>query len=446
MSVPRSVPPVGSTPAPRVPSAVDTTLANGLRVVAVRRRGVPRFEVRLRVPLVRGTVGTAGIVRLLPETLLSGAAGRSSLDIARRLEELGADLQAGSDVETLYVSGSGLTATAEEFLALMADVVAAPSFPDDEVAIERERVAHELTITQSQPAAVAGAAACHRLYGRHPYGRGLVAPDAVRKLGRSGLRRAHGERVGASGAVLVLVGDLDARKAVREVERAFGAWDAGPPPTGVGTVGAFSPGPIVLVDRPGAVQTNIRVIGPAIGRADPGFAPLSTALTAFGGYFSSRLTSNIRERRGYTYSPGARIDHWRTASHVLVVADVATEVTAPALVEVNYELARMASAPLDDGELGAAQRYLVGNLAMAIQTQAGLASYLAVLLSQGLDLTYLRTQPKAIEKVSLASAHEAAGAFFGPGRLATVLVGDAARIQRDVEALAPVVVEEPAAG
>jgi len=424
-----------------VPTVGDRTLANGLRVIAVRRPGVPRFEIRLRVPLVRGSVADAGRTRLLPEALLSGTAERSSLEIARRLEELGADLNAASDVETLYVNGSALTSTAGDFFDLLADVVLAPEFPTAEVAIERERVAHELTITQSQPAAVASAAAARRLYGSHPYGRGFTPPDAVRKIGRAGLVRAHADRVRPAGATLVVVGDLRPERAAAEAERVFGAWSPGAPVTGAPAPPPFSTGPVLLVDRPGAVQTNIRMVGPAVSRRDPWYAALSAALTAFGGYFSSRLTINIRERRGFTYSPGARMDHWQSSSHLFVAADVATEVTAPALAEIDYELARMAASPLDEEELVAVQRYLVGNLLTAVQTQAGLATYLAVLVGQGLGITYLRDQPRLIERVTLASAHEAGARFLGPPRLATILVGDAARILDRVSSLADVVVE-----
>jgi predicted Zn-dependent peptidase len=196
--------------------------------------------------------------------------------------------------------------------------------------------------------------------------------------------------------------------------------------------------PALLVDRPGAVQTTVRMGGAAPLRSDPDYPAAKLANLVFGGYFSSRLVANIRERRGYTYSPRSAIEHGVAGSLLTVAADVATEVTAPALLEISYELGRIASLPVEPEELEAARRYAVGSLALSTATGAGLASTLAALLSAGLDLTYLRDHPRALVTVTADDVLAAARALLGPATLVTVLVGDAERIAPQVAALAPV--------
>ena len=198
---------------------------------------------------------------------------------------------------------------------------------------------------------------------------------------------------------------------------------------------AFSPGGISLLDRPGSVQTSLRIVAPGPRRDDPDFAAFSLANTVFAGYFSSRLVANIREDKGYTYSPHSGLDHAERATLLVVGADVATEVTAPALVETSYEMAKVASLPVEQDELDAARRYLVGTLALSTSSQAGLATTLARLIDTGLGAAYLREQPAALAKVTTATAYEAARRWLAPSAAATVLVGDAAVIGESVAVL-----------
>ncbi|HMC52674.1 MAG TPA: insulinase family protein, partial [Acidimicrobiales bacterium] len=193
--------------------------------------------------------------------------------------------------------------------------------------------------------------------------------------------------------------------------------------------------PILVVDRPGSVQGSIRLAGPAVDRADPGYASLAGATAAFGGYFASRLWANLRERRGYTYSPSAGVTQRRSASHLVVGADVATEVVGPALLEIRYELGRMAESMVEESELGDAVRYLGGSLALSWQTQAGLATQLSALSAFGLGIEFLRDMPDALGRLSRDDVLDAARRWLAPRRLTTVIVGEAEAIRTQVEAL-----------
>jgi predicted Zn-dependent peptidase len=166
---------------------------------------------------------------------------------------------------------------------------------------------------------------------------------------------------------------------------------------------------------------------------------MSLANVVFGGYFASRLVQNIREDKGYTYSPRSGITHGDRASAVVVEADVATEVTAPALVEIAYELGRVATTPVTAEELDSAAHYTSGILALQTATQSGLASTLEDLLADGLDVSWLRTYPERLARVTTDEVREQAQRHFAPARLATVVVGDASRVQDELAGLAEVV-------
>jgi zinc protease len=435
------VPAVGRSRPPRLPSVAETLLPNGLRVIVARRPGIPRFEARLRIATVRGgQVASAPRQTVLAETLLAGTPDLSSVEIAEEAQRLGGSLSTAADAEWVVLSGSALSTQLRPFLALMGDIVREASYPSEEVAIERDRVAQEIRLALSQPEQIARDALVRQLFGTHPYGRGLPDPDAVARVSAAGLRTLHAGRLLAPGSVLVIVGDVVADRALHAADEAFAGWGRrlrrkSPPVDRLSPPKMATGGTTLVVDRAGAVQSNIRLGGPAVGRTHPDFPTLVLANAVFGGYFTSRLVDNIRERRGYTYSPGSSVEHRQVASVFTVSADVGTEVTAAALVEIRYELGRMVATEVSREELDAARRYLQGTLAMSIQTQAGLTSYLATLAGQGLGIAYLRDYPGALERVTVEDVQRVAAKYLAPRQLVTVIVGDAARVGPELEAL-----------
>jgi zinc protease len=421
----------------KLPAIEEGTLRNGLRVIAVRRATVPRVEARLRIPA--GHVydhGDGARARLVGETLTAGTRSRSAFDLAQELQRLGASLDAGGDVDYLHVHGGGLARSLGGLLDLMAEVVVEPAFSADEVAVARDRVAQDILIRRSQPAGIAAEATGRRVFGRHRYGRPLPSPDAVRRIGPAPLAAFHGERVLPKGSTLVLVGDLSPTKAIERAAEAFATWKrrpvadpvAPPPPIKTGV-------PTLIVDRPGSVQTSIRICGPGLPRRDPEYLALSLANLVYGGYFSSRLVKNIREDKGYTYSPAALVDHRRLASTVMTVADVGADVTAASLVEIRYELGRMAALGTPQGELDAARRYFAGISMLQVQSQGGLAAAIDAAVAAGLPADYLKGFNAQLDAVTAADASTVAERLFAPKGLITILVGDASRIRASVERL-----------
>jgi predicted Zn-dependent peptidase len=270
----------------------------------------------------------------------------------------------------------------------------------------------------------------------------MPTPDEVGPITRAKARAFHRAVVRPGGALLTLVGDVAPAKMVAAAERALKDWTGTRRVPKVPAPKPVAPGPIRVVHQPGAVQTNIRLGGLGVSRDHPDFPALTLALTILGGGFTSRLNHNLREEKGYTYGASAGISHNVAASILNVGVDVQTAVTAPALVETLYELGRMATTVVAPEELGAAKRYLAGQLAMSAETQAGLASYVTSLAVAGLDVSYLRELPAKANKLKADDVAAAAAKYLAPAMLAPVLVGDADVIAEKVKRVAPIEVTD----
>jgi zinc protease len=432
---PRPVPDLARPRRAKLPSVAERVLPSGLRVVAVRRPSVPVVQVRLRIPTAVRKDADLAKAALLERTMLLGTAERSQGELAEALQRLGGSLRVSGDADRLVVAGESLRTGLKDLLGLLAEVLTSAAYPASQVEGESRRLADQLRRALSQPGVIADEAWLRQLYGEHVYGREHPAADEVLDLPAASLRTSHRRRVVPSGALLVLVGDLTPARALDQVAAALAGWDAAGKPTSVPKVPAVVPGPLRLVDRPGAVQSNLRIGGDAVARTDPSYAAAELANALFGGYFSSRLTMNIREDKGYTYSPRSSIRHGNAASCFLTSADVATEVTTPAMVEVGYELGRMVSLPPSAAEVSATAQYLVGTLALSTATQSGLAGTLAILLADGLDVSWLREHPDQLLAVTPEQVHEVAQRMLAPSRLVATVVGDAAHIEEPLSAL-----------
>ncbi|WP_020525306.1 M16 family metallopeptidase [Catelliglobosispora koreensis] len=418
-----------------LPLQAEVTLPNGLTIIAIQRRSVPLAEVRLRVPFAETPLAPSS---LISQTLLSGTSKKSTVEIAAELQTVGGGLNAAADPDRLLVSGNALVTGVDRLLELLAEVLFEASYPDHEVDTERDRLADRIQVALSQPSHLARVALLKRMYGTHPYAVQTPSVEEVRAVSPQDLRNLHAQRVKAAGATLVIVGDLDPEEALAAAERHLGAWDGGGSPLVLPDAPALVPGPLVLADRPGAVQSSLRIALPAVRRTDPDHAALQLANLVFGGYFSSRWVENIREDKGYTYGPHSSIEHSVAGSSLVVSAEVATEVTAPALVETLYELGRLASLPPAEAELEQARQYALGTLQLGMSTQAGLAGLASTYAGFGLRLNYLAEHAARLQAATLDDVRRVARDHLAPARGAVVVLGDASKIRDEVAAILPV--------
>ncbi len=435
---PRPLPPLRPQPEVPAPDELDTVLDSGLRVIAVRRPGVPMVEARLRIPFSDPAHPHAAQSELLADTLLSGTARRSRVSLDDDLAGVGGELGFSVDPERLVASGHVLAEGLPTLLDVLADVLTEAAHPDDELIRERELLVDRIAVASAQPSVIARRALQRHRYGDHPVTREMpdaLGPDGVAEVTAEAVRALHRRMVLPRGAVFVLVGDLDPSRTVDAVAATLAPWDA---PEEAGVLPPLPPlvgGPLALVDRPGAVQSQLRLSAHAIGRTDPRYAALQLANLAFGGYFSSRLVENLREDKGYTYHASSSLEFDPYGAALLVETDCASEVTAAALWEMRYEIGRVTVVPPTTEEVESARRYAIGSLLISMNTQAGLASTLAGLAGVGLSSSWVRAHPARLEAATTAEVAEAAATFLAPIAFTGVVVGDAAGSEDALRAL-----------
>jgi zinc protease len=444
---PHTLPDLGANPKLTVPPQAERTLPSGLTVIAIRRPAVPLAEVRLRVPFASAHLARGDV---LSQSLFSGTEKMSAVDIAAELQVVGGALGASTDADRLLISGNALASGLPRLLEILGDVLTGATYPADEVATERDRLADRIEMANSQPAHLVRKALLKRVYGRHPYAVQTPTVAQVKAVRSPALHTLHAERLrpagGAgfagsthpAGAVLVVVGDIHPEQAIDQVEAALAGWKGTPKEFALAPIPPLAPGPVLLVDRPGAVQSSMRLALPAVGRTHPDHPALQLANLVLGGYFSSRWTENIREDKGYTYSPHSGIEHSVAGSTLVMGADVATEVTTPALLETWYELGRMASLAPKADELEQARRYAIGTLLLGMSTQSGLASLASTYAGYGLRLDYLVEYSAKLAKVTRDEVADVSTRYLAPAGAVTVVLGDASKVADGLAVLGPV--------
>jgi predicted Zn-dependent peptidase len=421
-------PGLGPLRAVRNAGIVEESVGGGLHVLAARRAGIPMVELRLGFRLGADLIARPAPITVLSESILAGTARHDRSGLASAVQRIGGSLDASTHGDWILLSGSVLAEHLSEMLEIVADVLSAASYPSSEVAADRGRMAEEVLIDLSRPELLAEQELRRRLYPGHPYASGLPSPDALAHVSAARLRRAHAEALAPAVGHLVLVGDLAPKRAISAAARTLEPWLSGShadPVLPLAPLPAVRLGPLQLFDRPGAFQSNIRLARLAPGRQDPLWPATTLANLIFGGLFASRLVENLRERHGFTYSPRAAIHHHRAGSSFVLEADVATATTAASLIEISYELGRIATQGVTEQEHESAVRYALGTLAFQTATQAGLASTLVGLAVMGLDPGYLARHGSALKRTKQREVDEAARRLFAPSRMITLVLGDA---------------------
>ena len=443
---PRPLPALGATRDVPLPDVLDVTLPSGLRVLAARRPGVPMAEIRLRVPFAPGPAGAdveavarhVATSELLGATLLTGTVDRDRVAIDDELAGVGADLGVSVDPERLQIGGSGLASGLPTVLEVLADVRTGASHPDAEVRRERTRLVERITVARAQPRTIAREALQRKRFGDHPIAREVPTGPDVAAVEPDDVRALHGAGLVPGGAILTLVGDLDPDATIALVERLLGGWTAAHPARELSPPPVPSPSNLELVHRAGSVQSQLRLSAPALRRSDARYTALQLANLVFGGYFSSRWMENVREDKGYTYSAHSGTEFVPGGAVLSVETDVASDVTAAALLETRYELGRMTAVPPSAEEVDAARRYAVGSLLISLDSQGGYASTVGILAADGVGVQWLRDHPARLEAVTVDEVAAAAGEFFAPSAFTGVIVGDAQVVGPGLRALGQV--------
>ncbi|MBP2476587.1 putative Zn-dependent peptidase [Crossiella equi] len=436
---PRPLPPLGEQRVASDVSIVDTTLSNGLRVVAAQRATVPLVGMRLFVPFAGTDPLHPATGELLAATVTTGTARRSRLEIADELALVGAAVNATVDPERLSFSGEGLASGLDTQLDVLGDLLTGASYPDEEFGRERERLVNAISLARSEPGTIAREALQKHRYGDHPFVHEVPLDTDVAEVTAEQVRELHKRSLLPRGSILVLVGDVDPHKMTDLVADKLGGWQGEGTATPLPPLPPLAGGDLRLVHRAGAVQSQFRLSTQAVPRNHPKYAALQLANLVFCGYFSSRLVENIREDKGYTYHARSVFEYTPGNATLLLDADTASDVSAAALLELRYELGRMVTSPPTQAEVDSARNYLIGMQLISESSQAGLANTLLSLSAFGLDLDWLRAHQRRLAQVTVEEVAEAAREFFAPGAWTGVVVGDAEALSGTMGALGGVV-------
>ncbi len=432
----KEAPPAPGTPKDfRLPPRKTFTLTNGMKVTLVRYGLVPKVAVNLDIQT--GAIDEAAaevqLSALTADMLLEGTSTRSAADISRQAAEMGGSLTATSLDDGVLVGGEILSESGEAFVGLLADVVQHPRFAAADVERLRTNRARDNSIAQSQPGQITRAKFRAMVFGDHPYGRVYPTEAMLATYTAEKVRDFHARNYGARRAHLYVSGVFDAAKMERAIRAAFRAWPAGRP----GTVNPPTPvghRQVELVDRPDAVQSSVRVGLPVADPSSPDWVRLSVTDALLGGSFASRITSNLREDKGYTYSPFSFVGSWPKTGVWLEVADVTTNVTGASLKEIFAETDRLRAEAPPEKELTGIKNNMVGIFTIQNSSRGGVINQLQFVDQYGLGDAYLSGYVKNIMAVTPAQVQQTAVKYLDPSRMTIAVVGDKKVVE---EQLAP---------
>jgi len=439
--LPKDLPSYGADRPIPIPQVTEKTLPNGLVVWIVQRPGFPKV-----VALVTARGGTAadpkgmdGLANVLADAMREGTATRTSRQIAEELQAIGGDIETAAGEDALTVGVEGLASGTAKILNVVADVVRNASFPAEEVDLVKTNNLQGLQASEAAPEFPVRKAFAATVFGDHPYRVVYPTEEAIQKVTPALLKSEHARRFRPDRSLLVVVGAVDAATTGRIIEKEFGAWKAtGDPIAATPATPAAGQRRILLVDRPGAVQSEMRVGRPTVKATDPDYYALLVTNAMFGGAFTSRLTENIREDKGYTYSPGSTAQTFEQGGLLSVRAAVRNEVTAATLLEIFYELDRVGATLPTDEELGRAKRYLSGLFLLRNEVNSSLARTLSSNWVRGLPLKALSEYVPKVNEVTAEQTREVGRKYMTSRTQTVVIGGDAKSVGPAIEAFGPI--------
>jgi len=435
--LPKDLPPYGPEKPLQAPVVKSVTLENGLTIWLVSQPGLPKiaFSVAVRGGYSADPADRPGISELLASTLDQGTKTRSAKQIAQELQAAGGDLGGDTRKDYTEVSTTILSSKAEAAVTILADVLQNATFPDTEVALVKRNAADNLRMNESDPSFLASRATAKALFGSHPYYVNSPTQESIAAATASELRAIYSQRFRPDQVAMMAVGDFENEKMLALLKSKFKGWKApsSPPVAAAAPVTAPPSHSVFVVDRPDSVQATIEFAASGPLRGAPDFAATNVANAIYGGTFSSRLTNNIREDKGYTYTPFAMLGTFKAAGAVFTRADVRNEVVGPCFNEIAYELNRMATTSPTDEELSKAKRYLVGIQAIELQARSAVAHELATIWVDGLPPEEIGARGQRISATTAAEVNAAARKYFPASRTAIVVIGQEKVIREALE-------------
>jgi zinc protease len=433
-------------PAPTVlrpaqfPPFQEVVLPNGMNLVLVENHEQPSLSISLsfRAGESYDPPGKEGLSSIVAELLTKGTPTRTADQIAAAIEGVGGTLSATGSEDFLTVSTDVLSDHADLAFELLGDVTRRPTLPPEELELARTRFLSSLELELSQPDAVAARFFAREIYGRHPYGK-LHTAASYQAITRDDAVAFAGRRLRPAGALLVIAGDITLPRARALALQTFGSWrgaaPATPAPPAVPVKRATD---ILLVHRPGSVQSNIVLGNTTFQPTDTGYYAARIATQVLGGGADARLFLILREQKSWTYGSYATLRRRRGLGSWEASFEGRTAVTDSALAELLHQVDRIRTEAIPDSELTGAKGFLVGSFPLTIETPRQIAQVVTTARLLGLGPDYLRRYRQRLDGVSAPRARAAARRVYKRDALTIVVVGDAKEIYDKLKAIAPV--------
>ena len=404
------------------------TLANGLQVIAVAHHEQPVVSLRLiiRAGGAQDPSDRSGVATLVAALLDQGTTSKSAEQIASSIDSIGGLVGTGAGSDLSFINSVVMKDSFDFGLDMVSDLAQHPAFATDELERQRQQILSGLKVGYEDPDYIAGMVFDRLVYGFHPYGKpDSGTPQSISSITRDDLVAFHKAWFGANNAILAIVGDISHDEAFAGAERAFGTWGraASSPPKPV------DPPPptrrVVVIDRPGAVQTEIRVGNIGLPRRHKDYLALDLAINILGGEGGNRLHRVLRSDRGLTYGASADVNALKDTGNIVADTDTRSDVTGEALRLMVDEFWRLQRQRVQDGELADAQAYLTGSFPLTIETPSAIALQVLNAVFYGLDLNDLQTYRERVNAITPDDIQRVAREYLRPDRLSIVLVGDA---------------------
>src|SRR5271170_406413 len=414
------------------PKRTRAKLANGLEIVLAEAHSIPKFhgELVFRSGNAAAMHRAPGLAEMTASVVRTGTKTRASRQIEEDLRRIGADLSSSAGADSSGIAFAGLSEFSEQLLGAVNELAREASFPEAEFERERRQKLEEIKMERTSPGFLASERLREVLFGAHPYGTVSASEAQVAAYQRDDLLQTYRDFYTPENALLVMVGDFDPAAMVKSIEKVFGAWSGKKPQLPAPATAANPRGRrVYLIDVPGAVQAQILLGCHAITRKHPDWVKLNLTNSLYGGAFNSRLVMNIREDKGYTYSPRSGVHPMRQCGYFSISAAVRNDVVAASLTEIFYELDKLRSLPVPAGEFADAQNYLSGMFSMGLATQGGLLSQLATVALNELPDDHLETYRDKIRATIPADLLATARKYLDSANMQIIVVGDRRQIE-----------------
>jgi len=431
----KELPPEGGKPRDfSLPQKQQFTLENGVAVTLVPFGTIPKvtISVVVRTGNLNEEAHQVWLADVVGDMMKEGTTSRSATQIAQEAAQMGGDVSVNVTPDQSTISGDVLSEFGPKFIALIGDVVRNPLFPESE--LERIKIGRvrDLNVNLAQPGSLAQEAFMRALYPDHPYGRVFPKQADLEQFTIDDVKGFYEKNFGAQRTAVFVAGVFDAKVIEKAIRHAFEGWEKGPAVL-VNVPKARTGQSFHLVERPGAPQSTIYFGLPVIDKSDNDYVKLVVTNSLLGGSFASRITSNIREKKGYTYSPYSMVSNRYRSAFWAEVADVGTEVTGPALKEIIAEINQLQSEPPSADELKGIQNYLAGTFVLQNSTRQGIIGQLNDLRLHGLPDVYLSNYVKNVHAVTPGDVQKTTQKYIRDEDMALVIVGDKAKVEEQIK-------------